>query len=67
VFDRVTAEDLEDTPVNLHTVKCQNVQNIQLFIKDNQNNADKTQIDHLAIICSPITTTNMSDLKRVAG
>jgi hypothetical protein len=38
-----------------------------LFIKDNQNNTDTTQIDHLAIIGSPISTTNMGDFKRVAG
>ena len=67
VFHRVTPEDLEGSPVNLRYVKFQNVQNIQLFIKDNQNNTDTTQIDHLAIIGSPISTTNMGDFKRVAG
>jgi hypothetical protein len=51
VFQGVTLEDLEGTPVNLCYVKFQNIQNIHLFF--NQNNADKTQIDHLASIGSP--------------
>lgn len=67
LFHRVTPEELEGTPVNLRYVKFQNVQNIQLFIKDNQNGSDTTQIDHLAIIGSPISTTNMGEFKRVAG
>lgn len=39
-------KDLEGggNPVNLRYVKFQNVQNIQLFIKDNQSGGDKTQI-----------------------
>lgn len=48
-------------------VKFQNVNNIQLFVKDNQAGDDITQIDYLGIIGSPISTTNMSDFKRVAG
>nr|CAD7458387.1 unnamed protein product [Timema tahoe] len=63
----ITPEDLEGTPVNLRYVKFQNVQNIQLFIKDNQSGSETTRIDHLAFIGSPISTTNMSDFKRVAG
>jgi hypothetical protein len=63
----VTPEDLDGTPVNLRYVKFQNVQNIQLFIKDNQNSSDTTQIDHLTIIGSPISTTKMGEFKRVAG
>ncbi|KAJ3647321.1 hypothetical protein Zmor_019205 [Zophobas morio] len=62
-----TAEELEGNPVNLRYVKFQNVQNIQFFIKDNQSGSEVTQIDHLAIIGSPISTTNMGDFKRVAG
>lgn len=53
--------------MNLRYVKFQNVQNIQFFIKDNQSGDEITQIDHLAIIGSPINTTNMGDFKRVAG
>ncbi|XP_060536095.1 thioredoxin-like protein 1 [Cylas formicarius] len=63
----LTPEDLEGNPVNLKYVKFQNVQNVQFFIKDNQEGGDVTQIDHLAIVGSPITTTNMGDFKRVAG
>ncbi|GJQ66051.1 hypothetical protein Trydic_g4139 [Trypoxylus dichotomus] len=59
--------DLEGNPVNLRYVKFQNVNNIQLFIKDNQGGLDVTQIDHIAIIGTPINTTNMGDFKRVAG
>jgi hypothetical protein len=62
-FQRVTPDYLEGTPVNLHYGKFQN---IQLFIKDNQNNSDKTQIDNLAVIVSPVSTTNMGDFKCVA-
>lgn len=67
-FDfRLTPNDLDGNPVNLRYVKFQNVQNIQFFIKDNQSGDEVTQIDHLAIIGSPISTTNMGDFKRVAG
>ncbi|XP_067004870.1 thioredoxin-like protein 1 [Anabrus simplex] len=64
---QLTPEDLEGGPINLRYVKFQNVQNIQLFIKDNQSGGEKTQIDHFAIIGSPISTTNMGEFKRVAG
>jgi thioredoxin len=63
----LTPEDLEGNPVNLRYVKFQNVQNIQFFVKDNQAGGEVTQIDHFAIIGSPINTTNMGDFKRVAG
>lgn len=66
-FFRLTKEDLEGNPVNLRFVKFQNVQNIQLFVKDNQSGDEVTQIDHLAVIGSPISTTNMGDFKRIAG
>lgn len=63
----LTPEDLEGNPANLRYVKFQSVQNLQLFIKDNQSGGEITQIDHLAIIGSPISTTNMGDFKRVVG
>ena len=65
--NRLTPDDLEGNPVNLRYVKFQNVQNIQVFVKDNQSGSETTQIDHLAFIGSPISTTNMGDFKRVAG
>ncbi|XP_059060299.1 thioredoxin-like protein 1 [Achroia grisella] len=63
----VTPSDLEGNPIPLKFVKFQSVQNIQLFIKDNQSGDDVTQIDHLAFYGSPISTTNMGEFKRVAG
>lgn len=59
--------DLEGNPIPLKFVKFQSVQNIQLFIKDNQSGGEVTQIDHLAFYGSPISTTNMGEFKRVAG
>ncbi|KAK4885960.1 hypothetical protein RN001_002231 [Aquatica leii] len=64
---QLTPVDLEGNAVNLRFVKFQNVQNIQFFIKDNQSGGEVTQVDHFAIIGSPISTTNMGDFKRVAG
>lgn len=63
-----TEKDLEEgNPVPLRYVKFQNVQNLQIFVRDNQGSTETTQIDHLSIIGSPIVTTNMGDFKRVAG
>lgn len=67
LFFRLKPEDLEGNPINLRYVKFQNVNNMQLFIKDNQSGDEITQIDYLAIIGSPISTTNMGDFKRIAG
>ncbi|XP_030766301.1 thioredoxin-like protein 1 [Sitophilus oryzae] len=64
---KLSPEDLEDNLINLRYVKYQNVQNIQLFVKDNQSGGDITQIEHLAVIGSPISTTNMGDFKRITG
>lgn len=66
-FFRLTSKDVEGDPINLRYVKFQNVQNIQLFIKDNLSGGEVTQIDHLAIIGSPISTTNMGEFKRLTG
>lgn len=63
----LSAKDLEGDPVELRYVKFQNVQNLQIFVKDNQSDGETTRIDHLAIIGSPISTTNMGDFKRIAG
>lgn len=66
-FCRIKPEDLEGNPINLRYVKFQNVNNIQLFVKDNQSGDEVTQIDYLAIIGSPISTTKMDDFKRITG
>lgn len=60
-------KDLAGNPVNLRYVKFQNVQNIQIFIKDNQSGGDVTQLDYIGFIGSPIATTKMDDFKRVTG
>ncbi|EDW17266.1 hypothetical protein AWZ03_009244 [Drosophila navojoa] len=54
-------------PVNLRYVKFQNVQNIQIYVKNNQSGGDVTQIDYIGFIGSPIITTKMTDFKRVSG
>jgi len=65
---QLTTEQLTDTtPIPLRYVKFQNVQNINIFIKDNQENTETTQIDHLAFYGSPVNCTNMGEFKRVAG
>ncbi|XP_026484371.1 thioredoxin-like protein 1 [Vanessa tameamea] len=63
----LSPSDLEGNPIPVKFVKFQSVQNIQLFIKDNQAGGEVTQIDHLAFYGSPISTTNMGEFKRVAG
>lgn len=60
-------KDLDGELVNLRYVKFQNVQNVQIFIKDNQGGGELTQLDYLGFIGSPISTTKMEDFKRIAG
>jgi len=65
---QLTTEQLTDTsPMALRFVKFQNVHNITVFIKDNQDDTETTQIDHLAFYGSPVAATNMGEFKRVAG
>ncbi|XP_032689226.1 thioredoxin-like protein 1 [Odontomachus brunneus] len=64
----LSAKDLEEgNQIPLRYVKFQNVQNLQIFVIDNQNASETTRIDHLVIIGSPISTTNMGEFKRVSG
>jgi len=63
----LTPGQLDGSVIPLKYVKFQNVQNIQFFFKDNQQGGEVTQIDHLAVIGTPLQTTNMSEFKRVAG
>ncbi|XP_043251191.1 thioredoxin-like protein 1 [Colletes gigas] len=64
----LTTKDIEEgNPVPLRFVKFQNVQNLQIFVKDNQSGSETTRIDHLAIIGSIISTTNMGEFRRVTG
>lgn len=65
---RLTKKDItEGNPIQLRFVKFQNVQNLQIFVKDNQEGTETTQIDYVSVIGSPISTTNMADFKRVTG
>lgn len=63
----LTPGQLDGSVIPLKFVKFQNVQNVQFFFKDNQGGGEVTQIDYLAVIGTPISTTNMNDFKRVAG
>ncbi|XP_076764760.1 thioredoxin-like [Xylocopa sonorina] len=64
----LSAEDIEEgNPVPLRYVKFQYVQNLQIFVKDNQSGSETTRIDHLAVFGSPVLITNMGDFKRVIG
>lgn len=53
--------------INLRYVKFQNVTTILLFIADNQSGDEKTVIENLTFIGSPIATTKMDDFKRIVG
>ncbi|XP_064388504.1 thioredoxin-like protein 1 [Halichondria panicea] len=64
----LTAEDTgPEAVIPLHYVKYQNVQNLTLFIKDNQGNEETTIVHYIGIHGNPRETTNMSDFKRVTG
>lgn len=57
----------EGALIPLKYVKLQNVNSLTLFVKDNQTGADTTRIDHLSVIGSSVSATNMAEFKRVAG
>lgn len=64
----LTPEDIEPGAIiNLRYVKFQSVDNITIFVKDNQSGDEVTQIDFLCLIGTPTIQTNMTEFKRVAG
>lgn len=63
----LTAEDMKGGIIPLKFVKFQNVQNVTVFVRDNQTGTETTQIDYIGFLGSPVSTTNMGDFKRVAG
>merc|ERR1711976_84755 len=64
----LSPEDIENGAiVPLRYLKFQNVQNITLFVRDNQGGEETTQLDYLGFIGTPVGTTNMAEFKRVAG
>ncbi|CAH1251879.1 thioredoxin-like protein 1 [Branchiostoma lanceolatum] len=64
----LTAEDVkEDAIINLRYVKFQNIQNVTIFVKDNQGDEETTVVNYLGFIGTPVTATNMTEFKRVAG
>ena len=64
---RLTPAQLDGSPIGLRFVKFQNVKNLQIFFKDNQEGGEVTQVDYFSVIGTPIDTTNMGEFKRVAG
>lgn len=65
---QLTEKDLTGKEaIPLRYVKFQNVSNLQLFVKDNQKGTETTVIHYLSFIGSPVSTTNMSEFKRVTG
>ncbi|KAF2358305.1 PITH domain [Trinorchestia longiramus] len=64
---RLTEKDLCGSLLKLKYVKFQNVQNLTIFIQDNQSGDEVTRVNSIQVIGSPMQTTNMSDFKRVAG
>lgn len=58
-------EHLDDEPILLKYVLFQSVQNIQIFVKDNQSNMEKTAIQCLQLFGLPISSTNIKNLKKL--
>lgn len=67
MLDLSPADVSEGNIVQLRYVKFQNVQNLQIFVKDNHGGKETTRIDYFCLIGSPVTTTKMGEFKRVAG
>jgi len=54
-------------PLPLRFVKFQKVNNLTIFIKDNQGDKDVTSLSRVQFIGQTLNQTNMDEFKRVAG
>jgi len=54
-----------DNVINLRYVKFQNVQNVSVFILDNQGGEETTVLKQLQFYGTPVEATNMNDFKRI--
>ncbi|KAH9507019.1 thioredoxin-like [Dermatophagoides farinae] len=64
----VAIDDLvKANPIPLRFVKFQNVQNLIMFVENNQSGTDCTRIDNITLIGQTVSSTNMSEFKRIAG
>lgn len=65
---QLTPEELTDeSSIQLRYVKFQHVNNVTVFVKDNQGGEDTTRICYLSFIGTTVQATNMGDFKRIAG
>eukprot|EP00298_Acanthocystis_sp_HF-20_P013192 c20250_g2_i2.p1 GENE.c20250_g2_i2~~c20250_g2_i2.p1 ORF type:complete len:163 (+),score=65.94 c20250_g2_i2:19-507(+) len=55
-----------NTIIQLDHLKFQDVSNLSLFIENNQNGGELTQINEIVLHGVPYSTTNVSELKKVA-
>lgn len=63
----LTEKELSGSLIKLKFVKFQNVQNLTVFIQDNQDGGEVTRLNYMQLVGSPMQTTNMADFKRIAG
>nr|CAB3267399.1 thioredoxin-like protein 1 [Phallusia mammillata] len=64
----LTPEDVsEGKVIKLKFVKLQTVNNLTLFIPDNQGGEETTIIERIVLYGKTVSTTNMDDFKRVSG
>ncbi|ORY91957.1 PITH domain-domain-containing protein [Syncephalastrum racemosum] len=54
----------ENALIPLRFVKFQNITHLTIFVADNQEDEETTQIKQLVLIGSPLEATNMGDLKK---
>jgi len=52
-------------PIQLRLAKFQNVSSLTIFVKDNQENREKTQINRLYLWGQPLQGTEMKNFKKV--